>query len=96
MQPIQIRLDLCNSLGIIVFTCEHQQIFCIAEAGSNRCDGLHYRFELCAFASKCLSAFGLVPDIGLFEFPVDFGQSIAAFSEVKGTPSRLRGALACL
>lgn len=45
-------------------------------------------FEFSALAAKFLRALGLVPELGLFEFALDFGQTLLLGVEVKDTPVR--------
>jgi hypothetical protein len=45
-------------------------------------------FELGALAAEFLRALGLVPEFGLFEFALDFGQALLLGVEVKDTPVR--------
>jgi len=47
-------------------------------------------------ATQRLGAFRVIPDLGYFEFAIDFRQAFAALIVVKDTPSRHRGGLACL
>ncbi|GAB4506984.1 MAG: hypothetical protein Tsb0026_00440 [Sulfuricaulis sp.] len=41
-----------------------------------------------ALAAKFLRALGFVPEFGLFEFALDFGQTLLLGVEVKDTPVR--------
>ncbi|BAV33608.1 hypothetical protein SCL_1296 [Sulfuricaulis limicola] len=45
-------------------------------------------FKFGALAAKFLRALGLVPEFGLFEFALDFGQALLLGIEVKDTPVR--------
>ncbi len=44
--------------------------------------------ELGALAAEFLRALGIVPEFGLFEFALDFGQAMLLGIEVKDTPVR--------
>jgi hypothetical protein len=44
--------------------------------------------EFGALAAELLRALGLVPEFGLLEFALDFGQALLLGVEVKGTPVR--------
>ena len=44
--------------------------------------------ELGALAAEFLRALGIVPEFGLFEFALDFGQALLLGIEVKDTPVR--------
>ena len=44
--------------------------------------------KLGALAAEFLGALGLAPEFGLFEFPLDLGQTLLLGVEVKDTPVR--------
>ncbi|EHQ52144.1 hypothetical protein ECTPHS_05601 [Ectothiorhodospira sp. PHS-1] len=50
--------------------------------------------QLGTLAPQGLGFFGVVPDVGVFQFPTDFFQALALGIEVKDTPSGLPHALA--
>jgi len=68
----------------------------VRQAGLNTLNGGDYGLELGALSPEGLRSLRIVPDRGLFELAIDFYQTFAAFREVKDTPSRHQGALACL
>lgn len=47
-----------------------------------------FGLEFGALAAELLRALGLVPEFGLFEFALDFGQTLLLGIEVKDTPVR--------
>jgi hypothetical protein len=47
---------------------------------------MHHFLEARAFPPEFLSAFRMVPDAGIFEFPRDLRQPLALGIEVKDTP----------
>jgi hypothetical protein len=49
--------------------------------------------ELCALLAERLRALRIVPDAGVFQFPVYLFQTFAFAVDVKDTPSGLPGAL---
>ncbi len=50
------------------------------------CERTDFGFQFGAFATKFLCALGIVPEFGLFEFALDFGQTLMLGIEVKDTP----------
>jgi hypothetical protein len=47
-------------------------------------------FQARTLLSQCLRSLGLVPDVGLFEFPLDFRQTLRLGVVVKDTSSTHR------
>ena len=60
---------------------------CVLEARAQVVDCRYYQFERRAFLPQCLSTLRLIPDIGLFEFTLNLGQSLSLAFVVKDTPS---------
>jgi hypothetical protein len=51
-------------------------------------DATDFGFQTHAFTPQILGALRFVPDIGLFEFALDFDQALLLGIEVKDTPVR--------
>ena len=48
----------------------------------------HFGFQFGELAAEFLRALGIIPEFGLFEFALDFGQTLLLGIEVKDTPVR--------
>ncbi|OGI50918.1 MAG: hypothetical protein A3D32_07365 [Candidatus Muproteobacteria bacterium RIFCSPHIGHO2_02_FULL_60_13] len=60
----------------------------MGEFGAQSRERADFGFQFGAFAAEFLRALGIVPEFGLFEFALDFGQALLLGIEVKDTPVR--------
>jgi hypothetical protein len=60
---------------------------------NNRIDDF---FQLSPFFAQFLGLFRVIPDVRIFQFPLDFIQALLFGFKVKGTPSERGYAPACL
>jgi hypothetical protein len=63
-----------------------QKFVGIGKTGRQRIKAENNLFQQCPFLSERLGAIWLVPDIGLFQFPLDFSQALSISFVVKDTP----------
>lgn len=59
-------------------------------------DGIYDFFQPGALLTEALGLLGIVPDVGVFELPLDLFETLALRIEVKDTPSERPRAPACL
>lgn len=60
----------------------------MGEFGVQSREDADFGFEFGAFASEFLRALWIIPELGLFELALDFGQALLFGIEVKDTPVR--------
>jgi len=60
----------------------------LRQIGIQTCQCADLGFQARAFAAQVLGPLRVVPYIGLFEFALDFDQTLLLAIEVKDTPSR--------
>ena len=73
--------------ALVVFLDGHvQQVARVGQAAAQFVEGFDDLRQLGAFAPQILGVFRVVPDVGIFEFAVDFDQSISFLIVVKDTP----------
>ena len=60
----------------------------MGELGVQSRERADFGFQFGTFAAKFLRALGFVPEFGLFEFALDFSQTLLLGIEVKDTPVR--------
>jgi len=63
-----------------------QQFVSIGEACCQRIKAEYDLLQLRSFLPECLGAIRLIPDVGLFQFPLDFSQAFSILIVVKDTP----------
>ena len=51
-------------------------------------EGTNFGFQFGAFTAEFLRSLGIAPELGLFEFALDFRQSLLLGIKVKDTPVR--------
>jgi hypothetical protein len=85
-----VSLDLTDRIGIVFIDRKCQQLVCVAQAAGQLVQYDNYLLQLRALLAKCLGSFGFVPDIGLFEFALNFGQAFRLAVVVTDTPSTQR------
>ena len=85
--------DLGHGLLVVLLACHFDQFGRLVDPATDLIENVDDLFQGRSLTPQCLGPFGLIPDVGLFEFADDFGQAITLLSVVKGTPSGLRNAL---
>ena len=60
----------------------------MGEFGVQPSERADLRLQLGALTAQFLRALGIIPEFGLFEFALDFGQALLLGVEVKDTPVR--------
>jgi hypothetical protein len=63
-----------------------QQLVSVVEACCQRIEAENDLLQLRSFLPECLRAIRLIPDVGLFQFPLDFSQAFSISVIVKDTP----------
>jgi hypothetical protein len=90
LEAFEILLYPGDGVGILLFDCEREQFVRVIESVANLVETDNDLFELRAFLAKRLRTVRFVPDIGLLEFALNFGQPFRLAFIVKDTPSTLR------
>jgi uncharacterized membrane protein len=70
---IQVGDDLVDGLGIVFVGGHLQQIEGIVQTIAEGAQGMDDGFQLGTLFAQRLRAFGVVPDLGVFEFTLDLG-----------------------
>jgi hypothetical protein len=87
LKPVEIINDFADC-GVVIFFDGHIKEFAgIGQTGRNLVESCDYLLECCALLPKGLGALGLIPDTRLFEFALDFSQSLSLALVVKDTSS---------
>ena len=60
----------------------------MSEFGVQACERTDFGFEFGALAAEFLRALGIIPELWLFQFALDLGQTLLLGIEVKDTPVR--------
>jgi hypothetical protein len=84
---LDIGDDRVRGVLVVFHLDEFQQLAGAVEAFGQFADAVDGLVEQRTFAAQRLRACGIVPDIGAFEFAVDFFQALALGVVVKDTPS---------
>jgi hypothetical protein len=92
LEPADVLLDRRDGSRIPFGLGEFQQFASLLEAFLDPVECPDDRLELRALATELLRLLGLLPDRGVFEFPQDLREPLAAPLVVKGTPSAPRSA----
>jgi hypothetical protein len=83
---IQILGDRADGV-LVAFRARHfQQLADIVQSLEQLFQRIDDFFQLSTLLAQRLGAFGIVPDIGLFQLALDLGQTFAFVFEVKDTP----------
>jgi hypothetical protein len=88
----EIADDFVNGFAIVFFFGESQQFVGLAQTRRHFVEPDDYLLKLCSFLAKCLRALRILPDIRLFEFALNLGQSLRFALVVKDTSSAHRSA----
>ena len=83
----EIANDLVDRIGIIFVERQVEELAGIAKTGRQFVETDNDLFERGALLAKRLGAIGFVPDVGLFELALDFGQAFGLALVVKDTSS---------
>jgi hypothetical protein len=89
-ESIQVGNHLVDRGQIVLVNRHVEQLSGIIETGRQFIEGLNHFFQRDALLTERLRAVGVIPDIGLFELALNFGQPFRFAVIVKGTPSTLR------
>src|SRR5690606_20144684 len=90
---IDVGFDRLQRGVVIVFLCQLEQIACVAQALSNLTQRMNDIFQAFLFTAKILRVLGIVPDVGVFQFGIDYLQTLGFGVVVKDTSVRRIGAL---
>jgi len=71
LQRMSVGFDGNQGVGIVLFTRHVQQITGVLQAGVDGLEGIDNGFERFLLFAEILGALGIVPNGGVFEFPVD-------------------------
>ena len=85
-QTLEIADDSIHRRRIVLFNGQTQELIGIAEPGRQLVEPGDHLLELGPFFSKGLRACGIVPDRGLLELSLHFGQALGFAFVVKDTP----------
>lgn len=86
LEARQIVDQLRDRGGIIFFYRQLQQFIGIAKACGQRIEADNNLFQKCPFLTQRLGPIRLIPDVRLFQFPLDFRQAFSISIVVKDTP----------
>ncbi|OHC29536.1 MAG: hypothetical protein A3J71_03290 [Pseudomonadales bacterium RIFCSPHIGHO2_02_FULL_60_43] len=78
--------DVVDRALIVFFDGHIEQVARIGQAAGQIVDGFDDQRQRGALTAQALGIFGLVPDVGVFEFAVYFDQTIMLVIVVKDTP----------
>jgi len=78
--------DGLDDFLVLLLDCQFKHLTGVAQATVERVQGGYDGFETCAFTAQLLGLFRLVPDLGIFQFPVYFLEPVAFVCIVKDTP----------
>jgi hypothetical protein len=84
---IEVGNHLCNRAGVILGDGHVEQLISVAEACSQIIDKHNDLLQRRPFLSKRLRSIRFIPDIGLFQLALNFGQALRLAVIVKDTPS---------
>ena len=90
LEGAQVADDFIGRVLIILVCGELEQLSGIGETGAQFIENDYDLFELGPLLPQCLGPLGIIPDIRLFEFALDFGQAFRLAFVVKDTPSTHR------
>jgi hypothetical protein len=85
-QPSDILLDGLQGFRIVLIRRNLEQFFGVVQRLAHPIEGQHHLFQACTLAPEFLGVIGVIPDVGVFQLPGDFGQPFAPVIEVKDTP----------
>jgi len=77
-----------HHIRVIFLLGEIQQFMGLGKFGGETGQGADLGFQARALTPQFLGALGIVPDVGLLELALDFGQTMLLGIEVKDTPVR--------
>jgi hypothetical protein len=86
-EACKIADDVLHGIAVVLFLGKRQQIFRIRQAAAKLVQRDDYELQRSAFLAQRLRALRIVPDVGLLEFALYFGESLCLGLIVKGTPS---------
>jgi len=69
---IEVGLDLADGRLVALLKRKLQQFGGVAQAGGELVQRSDYRLQLRTFLAESLGLLGVVPDVGIFQFPFDF------------------------
>jgi hypothetical protein len=82
-----IAFNLTDRIGIILVDSKGQQLVRIAKPTGKLVQNDNDLFQLRTFLAERLGSLGFIPDVGLLEFALNFGQAFRLAVIVKDTPS---------
>ena len=85
-----IAFDFGDRVGVIFLDGEIEEFTCVGETTGYLVQADDNLLETRTLLPERLRALGLVPDVGLLEFPLDFGQAFGLAVVVKDTSSTHR------
>jgi hypothetical protein len=85
-----IAFDFGNRFGIFLLHGESEEFARVGEAARYLVEADDNLLEPCTLLAERLRALGFVPDVGLLEFALDFGQAFRFTIVVKDTSSTHR------
>ena len=81
---------MSTNIGVVFIDREFEKFGRVGEAGAEFIESFDNLFELRPLLPQRLRAPGFIPNVGLFEFAPDFGQSFGLAVVVKDTSSTHR------
>jgi hypothetical protein len=82
----EISDQLACDLVVVLLDGKLKQLGGIGEPGGQPVENEDDVFQLCPLLAECLCPLGFVPDIGILEFALYFGQALRLALVVKDTP----------
>lgn len=84
--------DIVDGAFVALFNGHVEQLARVGQTAGHLVQGLDDLCQRRALAAQFLGVFGLVPDVRVFEFAVDFDQALMLLIVVKDTPEWTRSA----
>ncbi|MCY1276206.1 hypothetical protein D9M70_248650 [compost metagenome] len=85
-QALDFGGDVVHRAFVVLLDRHVQQVAGVGQAAGEVVQGLDDLRQLGAFTAEVLGVFGVVPDVGVFEFAVYFDETIMLLIVVKDTP----------
>jgi hypothetical protein len=87
LESLQILCDFIDGRTVVFLFGKRQQVGCLYKASGKRVEIGNDPLQLRAFLAERLGTRRIIPDVRLFQFPLDLGQSLGFVFIVKDTSS---------
>ena len=86
-QLVQVAVHRGQRVRVLLFPGHIEQALGVLDAGAQAPHGLHHLLQRGPLTAQRLRPFGIFPDVGDFQFAVDFGQAFGLAIVFKDTSS---------